>query len=113
MMTISRRPSVGARHCSTYARKVGPFIAPSMTNRATIPSCRKPATKVIVFQCPWGTSETSCSPRRQRPLSPTMLVLVAVSYQPGGIKHALLSYPASACASDIGSLLLFRVQAFF
>src|SRR5271169_118182 len=79
MITISRRPSVGARHCSIYARKVGPFIAPSTTNGATIPSWRKPATKVIVFQCPCGTDATSRSPRRQRPLSRTMFVLVAVS----------------------------------
>ena len=41
-----------------YARKMGPFIAPSITNGATIPSWRKPATKVIVFQCPWGTDAT-------------------------------------------------------
>jgi hypothetical protein len=34
-------------------------------------------------------------------------------HQPGGIKQALLSYPASAGASDIGSLLLLRVQTFF
>lgn len=34
-------------------------------------------------------------------------------HQPGGIKQALLSYPTSAGASDIGSLLLLRVQTFF
>ena len=79
MMTVSRRPRVGARHCSMYARKAGPFIAPSSTNGATIPSCRKPATKVIVFQCPCGTDATSRWPRGQRPLSRTMFVLVAVS----------------------------------
>ena len=62
-----------------YARKAGPFIAPSSTNGATIPSCRKPATKVIVFQCPCGTDATSRWPRGQRPLSRTMFVLVAVS----------------------------------
>src|SRR3974390_444729 len=79
MMTVSRRPRVGAKHCSMYARKAGPFIAPSSTNGATIPSCRKPATKVIVFQCPCGTDATSRWPRGQRPLSRTMFVLVAVS----------------------------------
>src|SRR6266567_2519489 len=31
MMTTSRRSSVGARHCSTYARKIVPFIGPSIT----------------------------------------------------------------------------------
>jgi len=34
-------------------------------------------------------------------------------HQPGGVKQALLSYPTSAGASDIGSLLLRRVQTFF
>ena len=79
MMTMSRRPRVRARHCSMYARKMGPFIAPSITKGATIPSWRKPATKVIVFQCPCGTDATNRSPRGQRPLSRTMFVLVAVS----------------------------------
>ena len=62
-----------------YARKVGPFIAPSITKGATMPSWRKPATKVIVFQCPCGTDATSRSPRGQRPLGRTMFVLVALS----------------------------------
>jgi hypothetical protein len=34
-------------------------------------------------------------------------------HQPSGVKHALLSSPTSAGASDIGSFLLCRVQAFF
>src|SRR4249919_4087144 len=62
-----------------YARKMGPFIAPSITKGATIPSWRKPATNVIVFQCPCGTDAISRSPRGQRPLTRTMFVLVAVS----------------------------------
>jgi hypothetical protein len=37
MMTTSRRRSVGARHCSTYARKIVPFIGPSIMKGATIP----------------------------------------------------------------------------
>src|SRR3974377_824300 len=79
MMTESRRPGVGARDLSMYARKAGPFIAPSSTNGATIPSCRKPATKVIVFQCPCGTDATSRWRRGERTLSSPMFVLVAVS----------------------------------
>src|SRR5262245_57748323 len=97
-----------------YARKVGPFIAPSITKGATMPSWRKPATKVIVFQCPCGTDSINRSPRGQRPLSRTMFVLVAVSSintGRAGIKHALLSYPTSTGASDIGSLLLCCVVA--
>ena len=79
MMTTSRRSSVGARHCSTYARKIVPFIGPSITKGATIPSWRSPTTRVMVFQWPWGTDLTNRSPRGQRPRSLTKLVLVAVS----------------------------------
>src|SRR5512133_4144828 len=79
MMTTSRWSSVGARHCSTYARKIVPFIGPSITNGATIPSWRSPTTSVMVFQWPWGTEPTNRSPRGQRPRSLTKLVLVAVS----------------------------------
>src|SRR5262245_2984252 len=79
MMTTSRWSSVGARHCSTYARKIVPFTGPSITNGATIPSWRSPTTRVMVFQWPWGTDPTNRSPRGQRPRSLTKLVLVAVS----------------------------------
>src|SRR5450759_814898 len=79
MMTMSLRMSVGARHCSTYARKVSPVIAPSSTKGAVIPLWRRAATKVMVFQCPCGTRPTSRSPRGQRPLSRTIFVLAAVS----------------------------------
>src|SRR5260370_727398 len=79
MMTTSRRSSVGARHCSTYARKIAPFIGPSITKGATIPSWRSPTTRVMVFQWPWGTDPTNRSPRGQRRRSLTRLVLVAVS----------------------------------
>src|SRR5260370_4639291 len=78
MMTTSRWSSIGARHCSTYARKIVPFIGPSITNGATIPSWRSPTTRVMVFQWPWGTAPTNRSPSGQRPRSLTKLVLVAV-----------------------------------
>jgi hypothetical protein len=79
MTTTSPRSSVGARYRSTYIMNLAPFIGPSITRGATIPSWRKPATKVVVFQCPCGTEATNRSPRGQRPLNLTMLVLVAVS----------------------------------
>jgi hypothetical protein len=49
MMTTSRRSSIGARHWSTYARKIVPFIGPSITNGATIPSWRSPTTRAGLF----------------------------------------------------------------
>jgi hypothetical protein len=36
------------------ARNIGPFMAPSSTNGAVMPRCRRSPTKVIVFQCPCG-----------------------------------------------------------
>src|SRR6516164_3439566 len=50
-----------------------------MTIGATILLCRKAATNVIVFHAPSGTWLISRSPRGQRPLRRTILMLVAVS----------------------------------
>src|SRR5258706_694970 len=79
IMTMSRRLSVGTRHCLTYSTKVTPFIGPSRTNGATVRSWRRRATKVMVFQCPCGAYPTSRTPRAHRPRSRTILVVVAVS----------------------------------
>ncbi len=59
--------------------KVVAFIGPSSTQGATIARLRRPATKVIIFQCPCGTWSINRMPRGQRPRSRTMLVEVAVS----------------------------------
>src|SRR5215813_9631319 len=77
--TISLRLRVGARHCLTYARNLAPFIEPSTVHGARMPLRRSAATKVMVFQWPCGTRPISLSPRGQRPLSRTILVLAAVS----------------------------------
>src|SRR6202051_4213018 len=55
------------------------FIGPSSTKGATIARRRRPAMKVIVFQCPCGTWSVNRMPRGQRPRSRTMVVLVEVS----------------------------------
>jgi hypothetical protein len=39
--TVSPRLSIGTRHCFTQARNIGPFMAPSSTNGATISRCRR------------------------------------------------------------------------
>src|SRR2546429_469434 len=41
-----------------------------MTKGAVTALQRKPATKVVIFQCPCGTRPTSRSPRRPRPPPP-------------------------------------------
>src|ERR1035441_1034949 len=79
IITVSPRLSVGTRHRSRYAMKAVAFIGPSSTKGATIPRRRRPAMKVIVFQCPCGTWSINRMPRGQRPRSRTMAVLVEVS----------------------------------
>src|SRR5262249_29677282 len=54
-------------------------IGPSSTMGAVILLCRRAATKVIVFHSPCGTWLISRSPREQRPLRRTKLVVTAVS----------------------------------
>src|SRR5262249_47353783 len=61
------------------ARNLAPFIEPSTVHGALMPLRRSAATKVTVFQCPCGTRPIRRSPRGQRPLSRTILVLAAVS----------------------------------
>src|SRR5262249_49360922 len=56
-----------------------PLIGPSRTIGATILLCRRAATNVIVFHPPCGSWPISRSPRGQRPLRRTILMLVAVS----------------------------------
>src|SRR5215470_5773662 len=77
--TLSLRLRVGARQFLTYARNLAPFIGPSKVHGARMPFRRSAATNVMVFQCPCGTRPIRRSPRRQRPLSRTILVLAAVS----------------------------------
>src|SRR6266516_3141802 len=105
MMTTSRRSSVGARHCSTYARKIVPFIGPSITKGATIPSWRSPTTRVMVFQWPWGTA-----PKSHQAGAGGGLV---DKHQSGGIKQALLANPAPPRPRHVRPFLLARAQAFF
>ena len=52
MTTISPAARVGARACSTQARKMAPLIGPSMTKGAVTLSWRSAARKVVVFQWP-------------------------------------------------------------
>ena len=57
----------------------GPFIGPSSTSGAMRPVLRKPATHVVVRQCPCGTASTRRSPRGDQPYRRTMFVLAPVS----------------------------------
>ena len=91
-----------------------PPIGPSTTKGATILLWRRPATKVVVFQCPCGTWSINRMPRGQRPRSRTMLVEVAVSSM--NTSRAGSNMPCSRIqrrrAGHVRSLLLRRAQAF-
>src|SRR5512144_86421 len=83
---------------------MAPFIARSMTKGAVIRSCRRPATKVVVFQWPCGTALTSRLPRSARPRARVMLVVVPVSSMKtscAGSRPGWLSFQAvrAACTS--------------
>src|SRR4030088_650533 len=76
---MSPSDKLGPSTLSKKTRKDSPFIGPSRTHGATRPSQRRPAVKVVVFQCPQGALPISRWPRRQRPWVRTILVEVPVS----------------------------------
>ena len=96
-------------------RKVFPVTSPPSRHGAVIPLRRRPATKVIVFQCPYGTWPTSRSPRRQRPLSRNILDRQRLDLNTSRVlyQRTLLSYPAPACPSHVGSFCLAARRLFF
>jgi hypothetical protein len=55
------------QHLLDMARKISPLIGPSTTNGAMTPLSRRPATKVVVSQCPCGTASTTRCPRGALP----------------------------------------------
>lgn len=63
----------------TQAVNISPLIGPSRTKGATMPSWRRPARKVRVFQCPCGTWAVSLLPFAAQPQDRVMLVLIQVS----------------------------------
>jgi len=77
--TMSPWRNVGTRHCSTHAKKLRPLMGPSRTHGAQMPSARKPAMKVSVFQWPCGTLAIKRSPRGHHPRIGVMFVLAQVS----------------------------------
>src|SRR5665647_1021464 len=106
MMTMSLRMSVGARHCSTYARNVSPVIAP-VEHQGCCDS--------IVAQ---SGHEGDGLPMSVRHATDQSLAAWATAAQPhhfcigrglvdehqsGRIKHALLSNPAPARATSARS----------
>src|SRR5436305_2421767 len=108
--------AVEPRHCSTYARKIVPFIGPSITKGATIPSWRSPTTRVMVFQWPVGNgpdqsfAAPTTAPKSHQAGAGGGLV---DEHQSGGIKQALLANPAPPRPRHVRPFLLARAQAFF
>lgn len=69
----------GHEHANDVGRCGSAFIGPSRIQGATMLVRRKPATKVVVFQCSKGMPTQSRGPRWQRPYRRAMLVLPQVS----------------------------------
>jgi hypothetical protein len=66
-------PHAGARNCSTWARKPGPFMAPSSTSGAPTPSARSAAVTAVVRQCLCAIASAARRPasaRRPRGATP-------------------------------------------
>jgi hypothetical protein len=97
----------GAKWCArrpfTYARDIGPLMAPSSTNGATMPRCRRPATDVMTFQC-LAEHSRSAAPRADsataQPHHAGARPGLINKYQSSLVKRALLPHPAPACVSD-------------
>ena len=97
-----------------YARKIGPFIAPSITKGAIISVVAQAGDESDYFPMPMRNRCDQPLPARAMTSEPHHVCAgsgLVDKHQPSGVKHALLSYPTSAGASDIGSFLLCRVQA--
>src|ERR1700693_2618499 len=77
-----------------------------MTHGAVRAVERRPATKVVVFQCPCGILPTSRSPRGARPRSRAILVEVPVSSmktsRAGSILGGLYAHSVRAAAASSG-----------
>src|SRR5262245_25356638 len=116
MMTTSRWSSVGARHCSTYARKIVPFIGPSITNGATNPVVAQSDNQGDGLPMAVGNGpDQSFAPRATAPKSHQAGAGGGLvdEHQSGGIKQTLLANPAPPCPRHVRPFLLRRAQAFF
>jgi len=78
-----------------------------------MPESRRPAVKVVVFQCPWGTAAPASLAAR-RPAAQAGHLRGSRSLvdedQPLGIEVELAVEPGDAAAQDIGTLLLGGVR---
>src|SRR5215210_457172 len=91
-------------------------MAPSSTKGALIPSWRRPATNVVVFQCPQGTLPTTRCPRGPRPRRRAILVLVPVSSTKtsrAGSSSGWLAFQRSRAAATSGRSCSAACTAFF
>ncbi len=109
MTTISLRLSVGARHCSTYARKSSPVIGPSTTRGAVSPCAaqsgyqrdRLPMSVRHATDQPLRAWATAAEPHHF-----SIGRGLVDEHQSARIKHVLLSNPAPARLGDVRSFLL-------
>src|SRR3954469_23044895 len=93
-------------------------MGPSSTKGAMIPLARRPATKVVVFQCPCGAASTKRWPLRPQPETPAGApdhvrgrAGLVQEHEAVRIHVALPHPPALAMAGDVGPVLLAGSQA--
>ena len=99
-------------------------IGPSSTMGAVMPPSRRPPTKVVVFQWPWGAPARSRSPRGALPRVVAILVVAPVwllradlrfvdEHQPLGVEVGLGVEPSLTRGQDVRPILLGGVRGFF
>src|SRR5258707_13124276 len=116
MMTTSWWSSIGARHCSTYARKIVPFIGPIDHERCDHPVVAQSDNQGDGLPMAVGNGpDQSFPPRATAPKSHQAGAGGGLvdEHQSGGIKQALLANPAPPRPRHVRPFVLRLAQAFF
>ena len=116
MTTISPCRRAGASICSHQARKISPSIGWSMSIGAMTPARVNPPTKVMVFQCPWGTAARQRRPLGAQPRSRAIFVdspLSSMKIKLSGSRSACRSSHASRAAFTSGRSCSLACAVFF
>src|SRR5882762_7100180 len=114
--TISPGARVGTRHCRRYSVKIARVMARSMTNGAVMPSWRKPARKVRIFQLPPRHPADNPAAAFGAPAQPRHVgggAGLVDEHQPRRIEVGLRGDPGGSRCGDVRPLLLAGVHDFF
>src|SRR5260370_23643112 len=115
-MTVSRRLSVGTKHCLTYSTKVSPFHWPFENERRHHPVMAQAGHEGNCFPMPVRRVSDQSRAARTATSQPHHIGAgggLVDKDKPRRIKQTFLSNPAPARTGHVRSLLLGSVQAFF